>query len=228
MWQVKLLITLAIVIAYILVIKRIKADFRALKEANSEVVLAEDSDGINEDFEDVQGEYSEEKSTKEATPYDVYPGMVRLFKSSYDTKPLPVFSTNGNYLKEMSPSTLKTTKPNKLKMQFESMPDIDLSAKNSKQDEIKEPKSPLKLPRMRKQQAQQLETVKADAEVTPVPLNVEEVVAETLIALDQSNEESFEVESNIVYQTPSVDNSLSPELQEMLLLAACEEEECFA
>lgn len=209
MWQVKLLITLAIVIAYILVIKRIKADFRALKEANSEVVLAEDSDGINEDFEDVQGEYSEEKSTKEATPYDVYPGMVRLFKSSYDTKPLPVFSTNGNYLKEMSPSTLKTTKPNKLKMQFESMPDIDLSAKNSKQDEIKEPKSPLKLPRMRKQQAQQLETVKADAEVTPVPLNVEEVVAETLIALDQSNEESFEVESNIVYQTPSVDNSLS-------------------
>ena len=230
MWQVKLLIALVIIIAYVLVIKRIKADFKMMREANSDVDFNEDLYDLNEDSDNVSNEHTDEKSIKEVTPYDVFPGMVRLFNVSNDIKPLPTFSINENYLKEMSLSTTKINQPNNLKEKFESMPVINLDAQDDNHDALNETKSMLKLPRKRKQQATQPggnESNKATTEIPMTTLNVDEITTETLVGLELCHEESFEVESSVSTQIPSVNSSISPELQEMLLLAACEEEECF-
>lgn len=150
------------------------------------------------------------------SPYDVYPSPVRFFGIDIATSKVKKFEVSNDcqrncYVRLRSDGSAWRVV--------------------SYEEKADEPKSALKLPRKRKQkvnQPEQSETNEAITEVASIPLNVDEVVTETLTVLEQCQEESFEVESTVTTQQPSVNNDISPELQEMMLLAACEEEECFA
>ena len=144
------------------------------------------------------------------TPYDIYPDPVKFFGANEKLPQLPSFDLTRAQQRNCFVKLVWTKQGWK----------ID----SFKQEEKAKPTA-LKLPRKRATKAKLPEAVPVQ-QVESTEHNVSE--AQTLALLDQCNEESFDVELSNIEKLPSVNNDISPELQEMMLLAACEEEECCA
>lgn len=146
------------------------------------------------------------------TPYDIYPDPVRFFGANDKLPQLPSFDLTQAQQRNCFVKLVWTKQGWRI---------------NSFKQEEKTKPTALKLPRKRATDAKSTKTVPVQQVTTPSSEpNVSEAQALTL--LEQCNEESFDVELSNIETLPPVNNDVSPELQELMLLAACEEEECFA